>query len=187
MTTKGFSETQRWLHWTVAALVFLMLPIGFWMASRGAAGIWDSLTGAMYAWHKAIGFLVLWLVLWRLALRAIRPAPSYPSSVALSVQRLAKTVQWLMYLLLLTIALTGWAGVSAFPALSTVFGLDLPSMPGVSPDRELSKQIFTIHYWAALGFCFLLALHLIGALKHRFIDRDGVFDHISLGPDQEAH
>jgi cytochrome b561 len=31
----------------------------------------------------------------------------------------------------------------------------------------------------------LLALHVAGALKHRLIDRDGVFEHMSLAEQKE--
>jgi cytochrome b561 len=179
-TQPQFSFTQRWLHWIVAALIFLMLPVGFWMANRGAAGLWGPLTNTLYSWHKAIGFLIIWLVLWRLALRAINRAPGYPESVSKPVRRLAKATQWLIYALVLTVALTGWASVTAFPALNTIFGWHLPAMPGIGPDRDLYQQIITIHYWAALTLCAVLTLHIAGALKHRFVNRDGVFDHISL-------
>ncbi len=180
MNTPQYSYTQRWLHWIVALLMLVTLPIGFWMASRGAAGLWGPLTNSLYSWHKAIGFLIIWLIVWRLALRALNRAPGYPDSVSVPVRRLATTTQWLIYALALTVALTGWASVTAFPALNTIFGWHLPPMPGISPDRALYTQIITIHYWAALALCGLLVLHLAGALKHRFIDRDGVFDHISL-------
>lgn len=181
MSTKGFSVTQRWLHWTVALLVLILLPVGFWMVDRAEADIWDGLTGTLYASHKAFGFLVLWLVAWRLILRATNTAPEYPASVSEPVRKLAKTTQWLMYALLVVIPLLGWAGVTAFGALNIFWGLSLPAMPGIPADKELAKEIFAIHGWLAVALCVLLFLHIAGALKHRLVDRDGVFDHMSLG------
>lgn len=178
--TPQFTRTQRWLHWIVAMLVLILLPIGFWMVDRGQANIWDGLTSGLYTTHKTFGFLVLWLVGWRLVLRATGTAPDYPSSVPTSVARLAKTTQWIIYSLLLIIALLGWAGVTAFGALNIVGGLSLPAMPGIAADKALAKDIFAVHGWLAVALCVLLTLHIAGALKHRLIDRDGVFDHMSL-------
>ena len=184
MRTTQFSRTQRWLHWIVAMMVLIMPPIGFWMVDRAEADIWDGLTGGLYSTHKAIGFMVLWLVLWRLILRGMGKAPGYPDSVPLGIQRLAKATQWILYGLLLSIALLGWAGVTAFGALNIVAGLSLPAMPGIPADKVLAKDIFAIHGWLAVALCVLLTLHIAGALKHRLVDRDGVFDHMSLARDK---
>lgn len=180
MKTSGFSKTQRWLHWIVAMLVLVLLPVGFWMVDRGQANVWDGLTSGLYTTHKALGFLVLWLVAWRLVLRAMGTAPGYPGSVPAGIQKLAKVTQWVVYALLLSIPLLGWAGVTAFGALSIAGGISLPAMPGVPADKGLAKDIFAIHGWLAVALCVLLVLHIAGALKHRLIDRDGVFDHMSL-------
>jgi len=122
MHTQGFSATQRWLHWIVAVMVLTLLPVGFWMVDRAGANIWDDLTGTLYGAHKAMGFTVLWLVVWRLILRTMNKAPGYPDSVSEPVRRLAKTSQWVTYALLVSIALLGWAGVTAFGALNTLGG-----------------------------------------------------------------
>lgn len=185
MTADRFSATQRWLHWIVAMMVLVLLPVGFWMVDRAEANIWDDLTGNLYASHKAFGFLVLWLVAWRLILRAVNTSPGYPASVSVPVRRLAKTTQWLVYALLLAIPLLGWAGVTAFGALNIFWGLSLPAMPGVPADQVLAKEIFAIHGWLGVALCVLLFLHIAGALKHRLIDHDGVFDHMSLGSNNQ--
>jgi cytochrome b561 len=174
-----FSVMQRVLHWIVAVCVLALLPIGFWMADRGEAGLWDNLTGNLYASHKTVGFIVLWLVIWRIILRARRAAPSYPSSVPAMIQILAKKTQRWMYILLLAMPLTGWAGVTAFPALNIFAGLHLPAMPFIPQDQALAKQIFEVHGWLAIALCVLVALHVAGALKHKLIDRDGVFEHMT--------
>jgi cytochrome b561 len=74
----------------------------------------------------------------------------------------------------------GWAGVTAFPALSIAGGWSLPSMPFIPESRTLSKLLFTIHGWLAIVLSILVVVHIAGALKHRFIDKDGVFDRMSL-------
>ena len=176
-----YSATQRALHWLVALLVLTLIPVAFWMADRGEAGLWDGLTGTLYASHKAVGFLVLWLVVWRVVLRFTRRAPAYPDSVSPTVQRLAHAVQRLIYLLLIAMTLLGWAGVTAFPARSIAGGISLPAMPWVPVDQALAKQLLEIHGWFAIALCIIIALHIAGALKYKLIDRDGVFEHMTSG------
>ena len=180
MATAKYPLIWRLLHWVIAIMVLAMLPIGFWMADRGEAGLWGALTGTLYASHKTVGFLVLWLMVVRLVFRLTITPPSYPPQMPAFIRRLAHSTHHLMYVLLFAIALLGWAGVTAFPALSIAGGWSLPSMPFIPESRTLSKLLFTIHGWLAIVLSILVVVHIAGALKHRFIDKDGVFDRMSL-------
>jgi cytochrome b561 len=184
MANARFSDTQRWLHWIVALMILILLPVGFWMVDRAQANIWDDLTGTLYSAHKTMGFTVLWLVTWRLVLRAMGTTPPYPATMPRLIRYFAKTTQWLMYGLLVAIPLLGWAGVTAFGALNILWGFSLPAMPGIAADKTFAKDLFAIHGWLAIALCVLLFLHIAGALKHRLIDRDGVFDQMALGSKQ---
>jgi cytochrome b561 len=180
MATAKYPLIWRLLHWVIAIMVLAMLPIGFWMADRGEAGLWGALTGTLYASHKTVGFLVLWLMVVRLVFRLTITPPSYPPQMPAFIRRLAHSTHHLMYVLLFAIALLGWAGVTAFPALSIAGGWSLPSMPFIPESRTLSKLLFTIHGWLAIVLSILVVVHIAGALKHKFIDKDGVFDRMSL-------
>lgn len=180
MATAKYPLIWRLLHWVIAIMVLAMLPIGFWMADRGEAGLWGALTGTLYASHKTVGFLVLWLMVVRLVFRLTITPPSYPPQMPAFIRRLAHSTHHLMYILLFAIALLGWAGVTAFPALSIAGGWSLPGMPFIPESRTLSKLLFTIHGWLAIVLSILVVVHIAGALKHKFIDKDGVFDRMSL-------
>jgi len=180
MATAKYPLIWRLLHWVIAIMVLAMLPIGFWMADRGEAGLWGALTGTLYASHKTVGFLVLWLMVVRLVFRLTITPPSYPPQMPAFIRRLAHSTHHLMYVLLFAIALLGWAGVTAFPALSIAGGWSLPGMPFIPESRTLSKLLFTIHGWLAIVLSILVVVHIAGALKHKFIDKDGVFDRMSL-------
>ncbi len=53
----------------------------------------------------------------------------------------------------------------------SVFGwLEVPAV--VVVDDKLRELAIDLHYYLAYGSCLLIALHLVGALKHEFIDRD---------------
>jgi cytochrome b561 len=73
------------------------------------------------------------------------------------------------------VPLLGWAGVTAYPALITIGGYNLPAMPFVPVSEDLAKQLFNIHGWLALALGAVIIAHIAGSLKHLFIDRDGVF------------
>jgi cytochrome b561 len=173
----------RVLHALIALLVVIMIPVGFWMADRGAAGLWDGLTGSLYASHKAIGFLVLWLMVLRLVIRLSKPTPPYVKPLPPVIRLLAHATHHAMYVLLFAVPLLGWAGVTAFPALVTLGGYDLPAMPGIAQDQVLAKQLFAWHGWLATALAALIVLHIAGALKHGLIDRDHVIERMSLRKD----
>jgi cytochrome b561 len=83
-----------------------------------------------------------------------------------------------MYLLLVTIPLFGWAGVTAYPALITVGGFHLPGLPGIPTDQVLAKQLFEIHSYLVLALISITLLHVVAGLRHLFFKKDGVFERI---------
>lgn len=164
----------RVLHWLMALMVFILLPTGLWMVARGQADLWDSLTDALYSWHKAIGFSVLLLMIVRIAMKLWFKVPPYPDDMPRNLQLAAKGLHHLVYVLLVLTPLFGWAGVTAFPALVTVGGHDLPAMPLVPQDRELAARLFSIHGTLALTLALLLAGHIAAAFRH-MLRKDGIF------------
>ena len=48
-TRRKYPLPLRILHLLIAALVLTLIPVGLWMASRGAAGIFDTLTNSLYS------------------------------------------------------------------------------------------------------------------------------------------
>ena len=172
---QAYSAPARLLHWLTALLIPTLLVLGIWMTERSAANLWDALTNTLYAWHKLIGFLVLVLTLIRFAVKLRAQRPPYPDSVSPTIIKLAAAAHGTLYLLLLIVPLLGWAGVTAYPALITVGGYDLPALPGIPKDQALAKQLFEIHGNLALVLGALALAHIAAALHHLLIKKDSVF------------
>ena len=163
----------RVLHWIMALMVLTLLPTGLWMAARAEADIWGDLTDTLYSWHKAIGFSVLLLMILRIVLKVRLKSPPYPEHMPRKLQIAAKSLHHLLYLLLILTPLFGWAGVTAYPALVTLGGYDLPAMPLVPVDRELADRLFDIHGVLAISLGVLIIGHIAAAFRHMFL-KDGI-------------
>jgi len=170
-----YSFALRVIHWISAGAVIILIPIGLWMVSRGTANIWDNLTNALYAWHKAIGFITLWIIVARLLIRLQQQTPDYGGQLSAPTRLLVKCIHGLLYLLLICVPLLGWAGITAYPALNTIGGYNLPALPFVPKSADLAKQLFEIHGTLAIILGILALGHAAAGLKHLLINRDNIF------------
>jgi cytochrome b561 len=170
---RKYPAVWRALHWLMALLVLTLIPVGLWMTSRGEADIWGELTDSLYSWHKAIGFSVLLLMVIRILFKLLLATPPYPDSLPRMLQLAAKGLHHLLYAFLVLTPLFGWAGVTAFPALVTVGGYELPAMPLVPQDSELAARLFAIHGVLAITLAVLLAGHIAAAIRH-MLRKDGI-------------
>jgi cytochrome b561 len=177
----SYPAAWRALHWATAVAVAALLTAGLWMTARGGAGIWDGITNTLYAWHKALGFAALIIVGVRLAIRARTQPVSDNASLPPLQRTLIKLVHVSLYLLLISVPLLGWAGVTAFPALITLGGYNLPAMPGVPIDQALAKQLLGLHGTLVMVLIVLAIGHILAGLKHLLIDKDGIFNRIWFG------
>jgi cytochrome b561 len=183
MAGAAYSGLARTFHWVTVLAVFAMLPLGLAMTYRGKTlNIFDGTTDALYSTHKLVGFLLLWLTAGRLLYRLLHGAPPDEPSLTWWQRAGSHLVHWLLYGLLLVVPLLGWLGVSLFPA-RTVFNLfDLPAL--TAPDQDAANRVLGIHGKLALTLGALAALHILAALYHRFIRRDGVLRRMWPGSDQ---
>jgi cytochrome b561 len=171
-TAQRYTRTAIVLHWVVAGLVLANFLLGPWMADLPLSP--EKLR--LYGWHKGIGVTVFLLMLARLAWRRWHPAPPAVPMPEWQ-QRAARATHALLYVLLLLIPLSGWVYSSASGVQVVYLGLvPLPDL--VAQDRSLAAILKALHVTLSFALLALVFLHVGAALKHHFIDRDGVLARI---------
>ncbi|MDZ4111527.1 MAG: cytochrome b [Brevundimonas sp.] len=161
-----YSQVSLILHWLIAVLV--IGQIALIMAHDATEdGPWMGL-------HKAVGLSILVLTLVRLGWRIANPAIPLPAEMPKWQRVMARGTHVLFYVVLIGMPLGGWAASSAAGRDIDFFGLfNWPLLP-ISGGREVAGQFMDAHEMGAKVLYVLLALHILGALKHHFIDRDNV-------------
>jgi cytochrome b561 len=163
----SYTRTAITLHWLIAIAVLGMLGAGFYMIDMRISP--DKLK--IYMLHKSVGLSILALMLFRIIWRLTHRPPALPGSVP-SWQRFASHASHaLLYVLLLAMPLSGWLMNSASGFPTKLFGvLPLPQL------IEKSQSDFAFwqysHAVIAFSLCALIAIHVLAALKHHFIDKD---------------
>jgi cytochrome b561 len=165
----AYTRTAVSLHWLIAVLVFAGWGLGFYMADLPA-----SPAKLRYvSWHKWIGISVFLLALLRAAWRATHAPPALPVAMQRWQAAAARISQFLLYVLLLVIPLSGWLMSSAKGFQTVYFGL-LPLPDLLDKDEALGKFLAEIHELLGWTLATLVAVHSAAALKHHFLDRDDV-------------
>ncbi|MCB1521439.1 MAG: cytochrome b [Hyphomicrobiaceae bacterium] len=155
------------LHWVLAVAMIGMLAFGLILEdmARGETKSW------LIWWHKSLGVAILVLaigrLIWRLGEGMPRPLSAMPAWQA----RVAKATHVVLLLGTLAMPISGMMMTFGSGRAIDVFGL---FTVGPFGKMELIDEIGEIVH--GLGGKLLIAaivLHILGALKHQFIDRDG--------------
>lgn len=162
------------LHWLMALAIVGAFGVGVYMSDLPF-----SLTRVkLYNWHKWAGVTILALAALRLLWRLSHRPPADPPMPAWQA-RAAHAVHWLLYAAFFAVPLTGWAMSSAKGFPIVWFGV-LPLPDFVPKDHDLGELLEEVHAALAWGLAALVLAHLGGALKHHFVDRDGLLARMSL-------
>jgi cytochrome b561 len=168
-TTRAWGALSKALHWIIVLLI-----INQWLIAERADDLPNGLAKLQaLAWHKSFGITVLMLAIVRLVWRWLNPVPSLDGLAKPWERVLATLSHVLLYALIFAMPLTGWMMSSArnFP-VSWFRLFQLPDL--VAPDKALYEQMLDLHHLLFKVLVGVAVLHVAGALKHHFIDRNEV-------------
>jgi cytochrome b561 len=172
-----YTRTAMILHWLVALLIIINVTLA--LAVDALPEGWER---PVIDTHKSIGITVLGLVLLRLLWRAAHRPPPLPASYPRWEKASAHLAHGVLYLLILALPLSGWLHDSAWKDAAThpmrLFNLfPWPRIGFIQhTDPSIRESLHTLfgnlHTWFGYALYVLFALHVLGALKHQFIDKE---------------
>lgn len=163
-----YSSVAMAFHWLIALLVIVN-----WQLVQWAEGLPKAEEAALVGNHKAIGITILVLTLGRLAWRLGHKVPPLPEGMANWEKFLSRAVHVIFYVMLVGLPLGGWlAGSYAGKDISYFGAFAIPALP-VGQNIDMAKTIIGLHKEGGEIMIWLIALHILGALKHSFIDKQG--------------
>ena len=185
MPIHRYTKVAVLLHWLVAALIVTNVLL---------AWTWGSLSKptahSVVNVHRSIGLTVLGLALLRLLWRFSHRPPAYPATYQRWESVLSHVVHGFLYLIMFGLPITGYIMDSASKASGQpIVWFGLIPIPHLGPIVQLAPaakhhvhELFgAAHLLSAEALYLLLFLHVAGALKHQFIDREKEVQRMSWG------
>ena len=194
--TSRYTKTAVILHWLIAIFIFGMFALGWYMSDlpkeAPKAMAYDLFDWGIYTWklseptaprsfyfnlHKSIGITIMALIIIRILWRITHRPPALLSSYKAWERKLATGAHHLLYLLMVALPVSG-----IIMATYSKYGIKwfgIPFIKGLdnNPLREIYKEA---HEVIGIIILVVIGLHVAGALKHKFIDKDDTLKRISL-------
>ena len=165
-----YSKMAVLMHWLVALLIISAFILGVIM------GDIPGLTPTKlkyFSWHKWLGVTVLALVALRLLWRLGNKPPAYPDSMPAWQKSAAHTLHGLLYVLMFAVPVSGYF-YSLAAGVPVVYLGVLPLPVLIDPDPDIKLILKDLHYALNMTLLSAFVLHVVAALTHQFIDKDGV-------------
>ena len=179
-TSNRYTLTAIALHWVLALALIGLLAFGWYMVDLP----FSPTKLKYFNWHKWAGMTILALSVLRLLWRFTHRPPALPARMAAAMPRWQHVahhgVHVLLYVLFLAVPLLGWTYSSAAGFPVVWFGVwQLPDL--VAPNPALAEALKPWHMISAYTLAVLIVLHIAAALKHQFVDRDGLLQRMLPG------
>lgn len=161
------------LHWLVALGIIALLAMGIYMEENEVY--------SLYPWHKSFGFVIFFLVAYRVLWRIINGWPQATGEHKPAEKILAKISHWVLILGTLAMPLSGFFMSAMGGNGVDVFGINVfprnpdPANPErtIAISRSAASFFHSAHGIIANVMIITLIAHIAGAVKHHVIDKDG--------------
>lgn len=164
------------LHWFIAIIVFILIALGLNMVDieRGTPE-----RAFYYNLHKSFGLTLLLLMIARIFFRIKFKSPPLPSNVSLFQQTVARASHFILYLSLVLMPLSGLIASQFTKYGVKYFGLF--KIPPLFSENKFYYDLFqNLHKVFAIVIIIMVSIHILATFKHMFVDKDDIFERISL-------
>ena len=162
------------LHWLIGLALLAQIGFGFMLDEIAPRGT-PARSGTINL-HKSFGIVLGVLIVLRLIWRQRHTPHAWPAVMSAKQQRAATLGHRALYACMLLMPLAGYIasnfskhGVKFFGTALKPWGPDLP---------QVYNFFNAVHVATAFVFSALIVGHVLIALKHALVDRDGVFSRI---------
>lgn len=195
-TSTRYTKTAVVLHWLIAIGIFAMFALGWYMSELPKEApkqiAFDLFDWGVFSWqlteeasprtfyfnlHKSVGVTILALIALRILWRLMHRPPAMLASYTAWEKKLATAVHHTLYLLMVAMPLSGLIMAVNSKYGVKWFGIDFIAGLDNSAMRDLFKEVHEVVGAIMLA---VLVLHILGALKHKFIDKDTTMQRMSL-------
>ncbi|MFA6038034.1 MAG: cytochrome b [Legionellales bacterium] len=160
-TTQKFGSVSKFFHWTI-----------FLCVSAQIYFVW--VFKDMY-WHKAIGATVLLLAIFWLIWRMFNVVPTPKPGPNNWQYYAAKIAHNLLFACIILLPISGIIMGMAFNRSFDWFGIYTITPFSFIPQNETFGGYFSLaHTIIGYSLVALVSVHILGALKHHFFDKDDV-------------
>ena len=157
------------MHWIVALLIFAAFGLGLYMTDIPG---FTPTKLKLFSYHKWIGITVLIFAVLRVLWRLTHPAPGPVPGMPKWQHAAAEAAHVGLYLLILAVPLTGYL-LSVAAGVKVVY-LGLWELPMPFDKSDALKDIFSMaHEWLNWTMAAIVVVHILAALKHHVVERDG--------------
>jgi cytochrome b561 len=158
------------LHWILVVGILCQIALGLYLneVPRGtpARTVWVN-------FHKSVGITLGVLILCRLLWRLTHRPPALPATMAPWERIAARASHALLYTCMVALPLAGYIA-SNFSKFGIKYFNVVQLKPWGIDDQRIYGIFNSTHKVLAVLFIALIALHVLAALKHAAIDRDGI-------------
>jgi len=158
------------LHWILVVGILCQIALGLYLGevprNTPARTVWVN-------FHKSVGITLGVLILFRLYWRLTHRPPALPATMPAWERVAARTNHALLYACMVGMPAAGYLATNFSKFGIKYFGLvELP--PWGYEDKQIYALFNGTHKVLAVVFMTLIAVHVLAALKHAAIDRDGI-------------
>jgi cytochrome b561 len=168
---------MRFFHWTMATIIVGLAFAGLCMVSLPDK---DPLKfPVFYPWHKSFGLLIFILVGLRLMARLRASIPGFPAGLSPIEVATAQFTHGTLYVLMVFVPFMGYAMSSTYTESGGdfLFGIPLPQF--LPKNDNYSNAFMYCHRYSAYTLLGLAGFHVLGVLKHRYLDKNRANDVLS--------
>jgi len=181
-TATRFGFITRAFHWLTALLILTAIVLGV-LAHDAAYDTSQALARKawLFSFHKTVGITAFFVAIARVAWAISQPRPGLLNADKRMESLLAEVIHWALYASMIVVPLAGWithAASEGFAPIWWPLGQNLPFIPKSAALSGVAGQIHMA--WEKILIASIV-LHVIGALKHHFIDKDDTLRRMMFG------